>query len=117
VWQLPHVWLLQLASQDRESCVALPSLLQRLSERQVRRLLVVCVTAFGALSLLLPWSGLVTSPVAVILLVLHTLCLPVIFLWAACLGPSPALDRVLFHYWNGVVAGLLVLIVADNLWV
>jgi protoheme IX farnesyltransferase len=114
VWQLPHVWLLQLSQPAADRCHMLPSLLHRLTDAQMRRLILLCVALFTGVTLLLPYSGLITSPLVVGLLLLHAVCLLAIFVWACLLRPAPQRDRILFRYWNAVVALVMVLVVLDR---
>jgi protoheme IX farnesyltransferase len=111
IWQLPHVWLQQLAQPDADRCQMLPSLLHRMSDGQMRRLILLCVVVLTGLTLLLPLCGLITNPAAVSLLLVHSACLLAVFVWAGHLRPSPSRYRSLFSYWNVVVAVLLVMVV------
>jgi protoheme IX farnesyltransferase len=113
VWQLPHVWLLQLSQSGSDRCQMLPSLLHRFAEEQVRRLILLCVAVFAGLTMLLPFCGLVTSSVAVGLLLLHSVCMLTAFFWAGLLQPSVTRYRSLFRYWNIVVVLIWLLVVLD----
>lgn len=64
VWQLPHFWLVVLASREdyRESDI--PSMLRLLSVDQLNKLVFVWVTSFAALTLLLPLYRVVWSRAA-----------------------------------------------------
>jgi protoheme IX farnesyltransferase len=114
VWQLPHVWLLQLSQTGADRCQMLPSLLHRLAEEQMRRLILLCVAVFVGLTLLLPLCDLITSPVAVSLLLLHSACLLAVFAWVGHLRSSVTSYRSLFRYWNVVVVLVWALVVLDR---
>jgi protoheme IX farnesyltransferase len=79
VWQLPHFWLVVLASQEDYRESGIPTMLRVVSVRQLTRLVVIWVTAFAVLTLCLPLYRVVLSEAAAWVLFGNALILTSIF--------------------------------------
>jgi protoheme IX farnesyltransferase len=79
VWQLPHFWLVVLASQEDYRESGIPTMLQAVSVLQLSRLVVVWVVAFAVLTLCLPLYRVVLSETAAWVLFGNALILTSVF--------------------------------------
>jgi protoheme IX farnesyltransferase len=79
VWQLPHFWLVVLASREDYRESGIPNMLRVLSVHQLHKLVFVWVTAFAVLTLLLPLYRVVLSEAAAWLFLANALVLVSVF--------------------------------------
>ena len=78
IWQIPHYWIILIRNkQDFESKTLMPSMLNYLTEQQLKQSLFVWITAFACLTLLPILVGLVNSHIANGILVLNAILLTV----------------------------------------
>jgi protoheme IX farnesyltransferase len=115
VWQLPHFWLVVLASREDYSRAGIPSMLRILSVGQLNKLVFVWVTSFAVLTLLLPLYRVVLSHVAAWVFFANALILTSLF--AVLLLPQRAGHkyREMFRYLSLSVAVVMSVIIVDGI--
>jgi protoheme IX farnesyltransferase len=115
VWQLPHFWLVVLASREDYSESGIPHMLRILSIRQLNKLVFVWVTSFAVLTLLLPLYRVVLSQVAAWIFFANALVLTSVF--GVLLLPQRAGHRYreLFRYLSLSVAVVMSVIIVDGI--
>lgn len=69
LWQMPHFWMLLARHGEDYKRAGLPTLSDRLSSRQLRRISMTWIAATSAASLMLPLFGATTTSGALILVV------------------------------------------------
>jgi protoheme IX farnesyltransferase len=79
VWQLPHFWLVVLASREDYRESGIPNMLRVLSVHQLNKLVYVWVTSFAVLTLLLPLYRVVLSEAAAWVFFANALILTSVF--------------------------------------
>lgn len=113
VWQLPHFWLVVLASRQDYRESGLPSMLRVLSERQLGRLVFVWVAAFAVLTMLLPLYRVVESEAAAWGCVANGFALTSVFGFLLFSDRGDERYRDLFRYLSFSVALVMTVIVFD----
>ncbi len=115
VWQLPHFWLVVLASREDYRESGIPNMLRVLSVHQLNKLVFVWVTSFAVLTLLLPLYRVVVSEAAAWMFFANALVLTSVS--AALLFSRHGGRRYhdLFRYLSLSVAVVMSVIVVDGI--
>jgi protoheme IX farnesyltransferase len=115
VWQLPHFWLVVLASREDYGESGIPNMLRVLSVRQLDKLVFVWVTSFAVLTLLLPLYRVVLSEAAAWAFFANALVLTsvsAVLLFSRCGGRR---YRDLFRYLSLSVTVVMCVIMVDGM--
>lgn len=115
LWQIPHFWLLLLASNRDYESVGLPTLTAELDARQLSRILCVWVAAAAAAAGALPLFHVVTQPSIGIGLAAAAVGLAtggIALLRDRTTGRAP---RAVFRRINAYIVLILVLLMADKI--
>lgn len=115
VWQVPHFWLLVLANKSDYIQSNIPSMLNVLPERRLKRLVFIWMFAFACMVLLLPMFGMVTGFWTSWLLMLYISALVCFFGWALFSKTKRANHELLFTQLNLAMGAVLTLVTADRL--
>jgi protoheme IX farnesyltransferase len=115
VWQLPHFWLVVLASREDYKESGIPNMLRVLSVRQLSRLVFVWVTSFAVLTLLLPLYRVVLSQAAAWIFFANALVLSSIFAVLLFSQRAGHRYRNLFRYLSFSVGVVMSVIIVDGI--
>jgi protoheme IX farnesyltransferase len=115
VWQLPHFWLVVLASREDYRESGIPNMLGVLSVRQLDKLVFVWVTSFAALTLLLPLYRVVLSEAAAWAFFANALVLTSVFGVLLFSQRGGHRYRNLFRYLSLSVAVVMCVIIVDGI--
>jgi protoheme IX farnesyltransferase len=115
VWQLPHFWLVVLASREDYRESGIPNMLRVLSVHQLNKLVFVWVTSFAVLTLLLPLYRIVLSEAAAWVFLANALVLTsvsAVLLFSRRGGHG---YRGLFRYLSLSVAVVMSVVILDGI--
>jgi len=115
VWQLPHFWLVVLASREDYRASGIPNMLRVLSVRQLDKLVFVWVTSFAVLTLLLPLYRVVLSEAAAWAFFANALILTSVFAVLLFSARGGHRYRDLFRYLSLSVAVVMSVIIVDGI--
>ena len=115
VWQLPHFWLVVLASRQDYTESDIPNMLRVLSVRQLNKLVFVWVTAFAVLTLLLPLYRVVLSELAAWVFLANALAVTSVFAVLLFAGRPGHRYRDLFRYLSLSVAVVMSVAIIDGI--
>ncbi|MBN8704434.1 MAG: protoheme IX farnesyltransferase [Bacteroidetes bacterium] len=79
IWQVPHFWLLSLKYGKQYEEAGLPSITSIYSQRQIKRMTFVWTLATAVTVTMVPYFGVVSSLVSVILILLSSIWLMITF--------------------------------------
>jgi protoheme IX farnesyltransferase len=115
VWQLPHFWLVVLASRNDYRKSGIPNMLRLLSLRQLTKLVFVWVAGFAVLTLFLPLYRVVASEVAAWAFFANALVLTSVFGVLLFSRRHGGRYRDLFRYLSFSVAVVMSVIIVDGI--
>jgi protoheme IX farnesyltransferase len=115
VWQLPHFWLVVLASREDYRASGIPNMLRVLSVRQLSKLVFIWVTSFAVLTLLLPLYRVVLSQAAAWIFFANALVLSSVFAVLLFSQRGGHRYRDLFRYLSLSVAVVMSVIIVDGI--
>jgi protoheme IX farnesyltransferase len=115
VWQLPHFWLVVLASRDDYRKSGIPNMLRLLSLRQLTKLVFVWVAGFAVLTLFLPLYRVVASEAAAWAFFANALVLTSVFAVLLFSRRHGRRYRDLFRYLSLSVAVVMSVIIVDGI--
>jgi protoheme IX farnesyltransferase len=115
LWQVPHFWLLALRYADDYRRAGLPSPVESLGERPLRRVTLNWILSAALATLLLPLFGLLEHPGLVGLLAACALLVGAVS-WRLLRRPRPAEEwlRLAFARLNLFVLATMVLLLVDQ---
>jgi protoheme IX farnesyltransferase len=113
-WQVPHFWLLLLSRREDYQRSRIPTILDKLTVMQLKRLVCLWVGAFALLASFMRLFLIMKSTGPVLLVLGNAVIMPAIFTYAMR-GPRGLRNfRHLFHYLNTTTLGIMGLGIIDS---
>lgn len=114
VWQMPHFWLLLLANHTDFARSGIPNMLTHLFDTQLKRILLIWVVGFAALTLCLPLVQLVRTDSAFLVLAINAAGLIFVFCILLFSDKHLRVYRALFIHLNLAVFISMTILVIDS---
>lgn len=113
LWQVPHFWLILLMRHDDYKSAGIKTLLDNISESQMKRLLFVWASGYALISLFIAHSFIIKSSLLIILVSLNSFVVIILFCIVFTKNINYRRYRFLYHYLNSSTMALAAISIFD----